>query len=298
MTSVAACTPGPRSLRWFTAATVIVPVLLAAALVPATARADGAAPTPEYELPGRSVGVGATSGDGTGGTAPVAEAPDLRPIVYRYVDTLDSLDPLAGLCALAGADPNDGLGAASGWARLVQAFRRDTGAAVGPPEQVCVPLEAADDPEPPETVGSVPTAGDVWRAVALPLPTVYASPPARGIVALGTRVWSAPLRDVEVAVSLDGWTVTGVARPVEYRVDFDEEAVAASAGPGSAQAPIGEWAFEHAGTRTLTVTVIWDAAVTWSGPGVPGIALAAGRASLSTAADYPVDEVRSVLLAP
>jgi hypothetical protein len=291
----------PPTLRRAAMWTLVAPLSLGAAVagaqaaVPAASASD--APTPDYRLPGEAIGVGATAGGGGEGSGTATpEVPGLRPVVYRYVDELDTTDPLAGLCRVAGIDPGAGLGPASGWTRLVQAFRRDTAEPVGEPEPVCVPLEVADDPEPPADVGSAPTAEEVWRAVPLPLPRVYASPPGRGIVALGTRVWTDGVDPVAVDVSLDGWTVTGMATPVGYEVDFDGEATARSSGPGTAAAPIGEWAFETRGVKALTVTTVWDAEVTWSAPGLAGITLAAGRARLAVRADYRVDEVRAVLV--
>jgi hypothetical protein len=271
----------------------------AAARTPVPLRAEDVAPTPEYRLPGRTIGVGEqVDGGGSEGGAggAVAESPTLSPIGYRYVDVPDPANPLAGVCAVPGTDPADDFEAATGWVRLVQAYRRDTGADIGPPRRVCVPLADADLAEPPPSVGTVPTAGDVWRAVALPLPPVYASPPGRGVVALDTRVWTDAPAVVDVAVTLAGWTITGTARPVEHVVDFGDGAAAVGAGPGSASEPLAVHRYEVEAIHPIAVTTVWEAEVVWTGPGVPGIPLAIGRADLGSVADYPVDEVRSVLL--
>jgi hypothetical protein len=284
---------------WPDAANPLRVPLATVARGPATLLAEDVTPTPEYRLPGRTIGVGEqVDGDGSGGDVggAVAESPSLSPIGYRYVDVPDPVDPLAGVCAVPGVDPDADFEAATGWVRLVQAYRRDTGEDVGPPRRVCIPLADADLPEPPPSAGSVPTAGDVWRAVALPLPSVFASPPGRGVVALDTRVWTDAPAVVDVAVTLSGWRITGTARPVEHVVDFGDGTTAVGAGPGSASEPLAAHSYETEAIHPLSVTTVWEAEVVWRGPGVPGIPLAIGRAELGTVADYPVDEVRSVLL--
>ena len=77
-----------------------------------------------------------------------------------------------------------------------------------------------------------PTIGDVWRAVALPRPVVGVNPVTRGVTGLDTWLWSGGPQTAQVAVTIGGFRVTGVARVVEYRFSTDEGYLGATTAPG------------------------------------------------------------------
>jgi hypothetical protein len=136
----------------------------------------------------------------------------------------------------------------------------------------------------------------VWRAIQLPNPVVGANPVSRGVTGLATRLWSGGAQTAQVAATIDGFVVTGVARVVEYRFATDEGYLGAG-GAGSPQAPAFTHEFTTKGAHVLLVASVWRATVTLTGPGVAvPIPIDINTAVLTAVADYPVTEVRSRLV--
>jgi hypothetical protein len=163
----------------------------------------------------------------------------------------------------------------------------------------CVPFPDQNDrsaPPPPPALPEPPTIGEVWRAIQLPLPVVGANPVSRGVTGLTTRLWSGGAQTAVVAATIDGFTITGTARVVEYRFATDEGYLGAG-NPGSAQSPAFTHDFATKGAHTLLVSSVWRATVAMTGPGVAvAIPIDINVAVLTAVADYPVTEVRSRLV--
>jgi hypothetical protein len=136
----------------------------------------------------------------------------------------------------------------------------------------------------------------VWNAVALAAPPIGVSPADEGVVGLGTWLWTGGPAQVQVAVSLNGYTVSGTAHVVEYRFDGGDGDVASAPSAGTRDVPAATHIYDRKGTYALSVSSLWDADVTMAGPGLAApVPVAIGRAVLTATRDYPVVEVRSVL---
>jgi hypothetical protein len=145
----------------------------------------------------------------------------------------------------------------------------------------------------PPALPEPPTIGEVWRAIQLPLPVVGANPVSRGVTGLATRLWSGGAQTAVVRARIDGFTVVGSARVVEYRFATDEGYLGAG-GPGSEASPAFTHDFATKGAHTLMVSSVWRATVTMVGPGVAvPVPIDINVAVLTATADYPVTEVRS-----
>jgi hypothetical protein len=166
-------------------------------------------------------------------------------------------------------------------------------------ELVCVPLVAlgSPDPPPPPPLPKAPTVEEVWKSVQIPAPEIHADPPNRGVTGLTTDVWSGGPAEVPVSVQVRGFTVTGVAHLDGYRVGTDEGMGTTVVAAGAANAPAMQHRFETKGEHAIAVSSVWHAVVSLTGPGITApVTIDAGSATLTARLDYPVVEVRSVLL--
>jgi hypothetical protein len=236
------------------------------------------------------------------GSPPVARdagEPTL-PRLLRYVATPlvnETLGSLENLCDASGAAVIGPAGIVYGWLYRVIAYTADR--RVVSDVHVCVAFPDPADrsgPPPPPTLPEPPTIGDVWRAIQLPRPVIGVNPVSRGVTGLTTRLWSGGAQTAAVAATIDGFTVTGTARVIEYRFATDEGYLGAS-GPGSELDPAFTHDFATKGAHTLLVSSVWRATVVMTGPGVSvPIPIDIDTAVLTTTADYPVTEVRSRLV--
>jgi hypothetical protein len=184
-----------------------------------------------------------------------------------------------------------------GWLYRVVAFTNDQ--RIVSDTNVCVPFPDPNDrsgPPPAPTLPEPPTIGEVWRAVGLSRPVVGVNPVSRGVTGLTTELWSGGARTAQIAATINGFTVTGTARVVEYRFATDEGYLGAS-GPGDATEPAVLHDFATKGAHTLSVSSVWQATVTMTGPGITvAIPVDISVAVLTATVDYPVVEVRSQLV--
>ncbi len=140
-----------------------------------------------------------------------------------------------------------------------------------------------------------PTVGDVWRAVTLPAPVIGVNPVSRGVTGLDSWLWSGGPQTAQIAVTLDGLRVVGVARLVEYRFFTDEGYIGASPTPGDAANPAAKHRFATKGAHLLGVSSVWRANVTVIGTdGAEPVDIE--TAVLTATVDYPVTEVRARLV--
>lgn len=222
------------------------------------------------------------------------------PRLVHYVATpllAETVGSIENLCDASGAAVNGPDGIVFGWIYDVIALTRDGRVLSDMHECVAFPdPNNRAGPPPPPPLPEAPTIGEVWRAVALPRPVVGVNPVSRGVTGLATRLWSGGAQTAQVAATIDGFTVTGVARVVEYRFATDEGYLAAGR-PGTEGAPAATHDFATKGAHTLSVSSVWRATVTMTGPGVTvPIPIDIDVAVLSATVDYPVVEVRSRLV--
>lgn len=123
------------------------------------------------------------------------------------------------------------------------------------------PRVAADRTAPP------PTAAQVRDAVGIPDPTIATDPQAKTLAGLRTDYWYTGPTERTVTVTLNGFTVTADARATSYRWQFGDGAERTTTVPGSAQQPATSHAYQHRGTKTLTLTVTWTGSFSFTGPG-------------------------------
>jgi hypothetical protein len=165
----------------------------------------------------------------------------------------------------------------------------------------CVPFPDPSDtaapppPPPPDLVA--PTVGDVWRAVVLPRPVVGVNPVTRGVTNLDTWLWSGGPAVVQVAATIGAFEITGTARVVAYRFATDEGFLAETVEPGDEARPGAMHRFARKGAHALSVSSVWRATVTMTGPGAAApVPVDLDTAVLTATVDYPVVEVRSRLV--
>ena len=207
-------------------------------------------------------------------------------------------DPLAHLCN-AGSGPVDPLAVPWGWWYTIYKYDTATGALVGEPELVCVPMtDPAAGPPAPPVLPQPPTVGEIWDAAAIPPPAIGMSPTAQGVTGLETWMWAAnPNTEIAVSVALNGFTVTGTAQLIGYSFDFgDGEEVQAATGGSEAQ-PAARHVYETKGDYDVRVAALWQGQFVMTGPGITApLPVDLRTAQLASTRDYPVAEIRSVLV--
>jgi hypothetical protein len=256
---------------------------------------DGHSPHPRVSV---DLHVYAPGSDGTTSYGPHDHnAPS--PVRVEAVAAHSPGNGMENLCN-AGSQPVTPTSVPWGWWYTVTIVDSATGQVLST-ELVCMPLPSltgAGTPPPPPALPNPPTIAEVWDAVGIPAPPIGVNPANEGVVGLGTWLWSGGATQVQVAVTLNGYTVNGTARLVEYRFDGgDKGSTASAADAGSAAHPAATHVYDRKGTYALSVASVWDAQVTMVGPGITTpVPIAIGRAVVTTTRDYPVVEVRSVLL--
>lgn len=148
----------------------------------------------------------------------------------------------------------------------------------------------------------LPTAGEIWGEVLTYEPAVNLDPFVRGLTGLETYMWyEGPTGDT-VTITLNGYTVTATIAAVEFRWDMgapDRTGVTAhvSTAPGSATAPAALHIYAEPAETLIVHEILWTGSSVITGAGVPGggITIDLGEATLATARDYDVIEVRTPL---
>jgi hypothetical protein len=270
---------------------------VAALLVVTGARPTAAMVEGSGELHGGRLGVGIETAS-AGSVTVEGGSPDLpRLVTYRWTPLPSGgVGSLENLCIASGglADPG---AIVFGWVYEVVAIAR--GGRVISETRECVPFPDPNDrstpPPPPGLVA--PTIGDVWRAVALPRPVVGANPVTRGVTGLDTWLWSGGPTVVQVAATIGAYRITGTARVVGYRFATDEGFLGETIAPGDDAHPAAIHRFARKGPHALSVSTVWRATVTMTGPGgIAAVPVELDTAVLTATVDYPVVEVRTRLV--
>ncbi|MCZ7536966.1 MAG: hypothetical protein M5T61_14400 [Acidimicrobiia bacterium] len=124
---------------------------------------------------------------------------------------------------------------------------------------------------------------------ASPSPVRFVSFPAgEGVTGLETWVWSGGATSAVVDATIGAWTVTGSASLVAWSVDpGDGTGAHATDHPGDAEDHALDHDYEIKGTYPLSVTAVWTADVTLSGPGLPPVPVSIGGRSAHLDAPVP-----------
>jgi hypothetical protein len=238
--------------------------------------------------PGGTTPTDITSGASGSGSAPV--------IHYEAIPAPARPGDLSALCFADHGDVLLGGRPVGTWFHVIG---RDNAGNIVVDTQVCVPLVDLNSPvpPPPPPLPVAPSIAEIWRSVQISPPELHVDPSARGVTGLATTLWTGGPTTVPVSVRLRGFTVTGVAHLVDYRFLTDEGLAGTTTDPGSSTAPAVRHVFETKGVHRVTVESEWTATITMTGPGMSTpIPVAAGTATLHSSRDYPVVEIRSVLL--
>jgi hypothetical protein len=281
---------------------VVILVVGTLALIAAHAPGAGAVAVAEGsgELHGGTFGVGIDASTAGQQGVPVDAGSASLPRLVHYESTPLPAGRHGGLenvCNAAGPAVNGPPPVVFGWLYDVVAFSADD--RVISDTHVCVPFPDPNDPAvpPPPVFPVAPTIGDVWRAVGLPRPVVGVNPVSRGVTGLPTRLWSGGARIAPIAVTLGAYRITGTARVVEYRFSTDEGYIRSSIGPGDATMPAALHEFAFKGAHSLSVTSVWRATATMTGPGgAAPVPIEINAAVLTATVAYPVVEVRTRLV--
>lgn len=147
-------------------------------------------------------------------------------------------------------------------------------------------------------LGEPPSPAEIWQQTPLPRTHVHASPPGTaawpGITRLTSWFWGDRVGDTTARVSLRGFDVTVVARPLAYAWWFADGTTAIAADPASAAAPVRA-TFVRRGDFEVRLYVIWEGRAHISFAGLDIADEDLGTVTLPERAPYHVAEVRALL---
>ncbi len=268
---------------------LVVGVLLGASPVGAS---DQDQPAAGGGVAGDSFFVGIISpGQSGGGGGTVSESDPNGPAPYKY--TWIPVGIVAGRAPACDA----GFGQ-PGWpyTLLVQ----DLSGAIVSQEIRCVPLNPDGSPPAPPALPPIPTIGEIWRAALrqIPPPKIGINPRPTGLTGLETWLWYEGPEELQVATSIGPWTVTGTARVQDVTFEMGEGRTATATRAGSAADPAARYVYQTKGQYRIVATARWGADFVLTGPGLPARPTPMGVAVLRSSEDYPVQEVRGLLVNP
>jgi hypothetical protein len=261
-------------------------VVLQTLVIAPSACAEGNNPSAGGGVNDDSFFVGVISPGQTGGNGSVGGTNGVSPYTYTWVP--------AGI--IAGVGPIcDANGAPGSWYGLVV---RDLAGTVVSNENRCVPLNPDGGLGAPPALPPVPTTGDIWRVALrqIDAPRLGVNPSPVGLTGLETWLWYDGPSELEVAAGIGPWTVTGTARLAEVTFDLGDGETVTAARAGSEADPAARYVYETKGTYEVVVTARWTADFVLSGPGLPSRPTPMGSAVLRSTSEYPVQEVRGLLV--
>jgi hypothetical protein len=233
------------------------------------------------------VGIIAPGQDGGGGN--VSASDPNGPAPYRYIwlpPTTGGLVPIDPIC-------DAGFGAAG---RPYTLMVQDLAGNVVNMEARCVPV-GPGGPEFPQ-LPPVPTIGEIWRAALrqIPPPKIGINPRPTGLTGLDTWLWYEGPEELQVSTSIGPWTITGTARVQDVDFEMGEGRTAKANRAGSESDPATRYVYEKKGEYRVVATARWGADFVLTGPGLPSRPTPMGIAVLRSSEDYPVQEVRGLLV--
>jgi hypothetical protein len=228
-------------------------------------------------------------GDPGGPGTPMSADSPAAPSPYRYMwlpPTTGGLAPINPIC-------DAGLGTGGVPYTLVV---QDLGGAIVNMESRCVPMTAAGPALP--QLPPVPSIEEIWRAALrqIPPPKIGINPRPTGLTGLDTWLWYEGPAELQVSVSIGPWTVTGTARVQEVVFEMGDGRTARATSAGSEANPAASYVYETKGQYRIVATARWGADFVLTGPGLPPRPTPMGVAVLRSSEDYPVQEVRGLLV--
>jgi hypothetical protein len=203
---------------------------------------------------------------------------------------------LGGLTVPAPCSTDGLLGTPNGFVYDVVVIDNATGEVRSTTTQ-CIEIAVPTPGVPAALLPAPPTIAEIWKAVPLPAPALNVSPDAEGVTGLATWLWSGSVAQVPVAVTINGWTVTGVANLTGYRFETGDGDRADTTAAGTRDQPAATHVYDVKGAYTISAASVWEAEVTMTGPLLPApVPVGMGSAVLTSSRDYPVVEVRSALV--
>jgi hypothetical protein len=148
------------------------------------------------------------------------------------------------------------------------------------------------------TLPQPPSPAEVWEQTPLPRTRVHANPPGTpgwpGITRLTTLFWGDGVPETTASVSLRGFDVEVVARPIAYAWAFGDGTTAIAGHPGSIFAPFVA-TYVRRGDYRVALYVVWEGRSRMFFGGLPLPEQDLGTVTLPEAAPYHVAEIRAVL---
>ena len=185
-----------------------------------------------------------------------------------------------------------------GWRYTIIATETATGREISR-EWVCVPIvDPANPTIPPEpATPTPPSIFEIWNSVGIPAPEMHVNPRAEGVTGLATWIWTGGPTTATVDATIREWTVTGTANLVAWNIDpGDWTGTHDTAVAGDPDHHALDHTYEIKGTYPLSITAVWTAEVTLTGPALPPTSVPIGTAQLTSTRQYRVVEVVPVLL--
>jgi hypothetical protein len=269
----------------------LVGLLLPYLFTPSAALADDYGPPPQ--------GGGGTSGDTflvgiiapaqDGGSGNVSAGDPNGPPPYKYTWVP------GGVFAGRGPSCDAGFGQ-PGWLHTLVVT--DLSGAIVNQEVRCLALNPDGSVPAPPAPPPVPSIGEIWRAALrqIPPPKIGINPRPTGLTGLDTWLWYEGPEELQVATSIGPWTVTGTARVQDVVFEMGEGRTAKANRAGSESDPAARYVYEKKGEYRIVATARWGADFVLTGPGLPPRPTPMGIAVLRSSEDYPVQEVRGLLV--
>ena len=265
---------------------------MVAGLSPGTAAAvggDTGEPTGGGAVAGDTVLVGiiAPGQGGGGGTVSAGDPNGPAPYKYTWVP--------GGVFGGRGPSCDAGFGQ-PGWLHTLVVT--DLSGAIVNQEVRCLALNPDGTLPAPPALPPVPSIGEIWRAALrqIPPPKIGINPRPTGLTGLDTWLWYEGPEELQVTTSIGPWTVTGTARVQDVVFDMGEGRTARADRAGSESDPAARYVYETKGRYRIVATARWGADFVLTGPGLPSRPTPMGVAVLRSSEDYPVQEVRGLLV--
>jgi hypothetical protein len=231
---------------------------------------------------------GQEGGSGGPGT-PASAGGQVSPSPYRYTwlpPTTGGLAPIDPICVA-----DSGVG---GVPRTLVV--QDLAGTIVNMEARCVPVGPTGPVLPP--LPPVPSIEEIWRAALrqIPPPKIGINPRPTGLTGLETWLWYEGPAELQVSTSIGPWSVTGTARIQDVIFEMGEGRTARATSAGSEANPAARYVYERKGQYRIVATARWGADFVLTGPGLPPRPTPMGVAVLRSTEDYPVQEVRGLLV--
>lgn len=268
----------------------VLPVL--SVLLPSAAFADDYGPSPQAGggVAGDSffVGIIAPGQGGGSGNASTGDPNGPPPYKYTWVP--------AGLVGGGIAPVCDAGFGQLGWPYSLTV--QDLSGAIVSQEVRCLPLNPDGSRPAPPALPPVPSIGEIWRAALrqIPPPKIGINPRPTGLTGLDTWLWYEGPAELQVSTSIGPWTITGTARVQDVVFEMGEGRTARATEAGSEANPAARYVYETKGQYHIVATARWGADFVLTGPGLPPRPTPMGVAVLRSSEDYPVQEVRGLLV--